>query len=150
MRVQCGGHRAGTDGELPGHTEMNDQVKSFKRGAGGGLRRAILLEEQYEEFSAALNPNDAATWGMLFDCRGIIDEIRLAEANAEYAMARKQQLQAADDSFDFGKLRQGSIRQNGENAHGAAGTAFELDGRGDNECAGRRQFIQVRDVFDVE
>lgn len=150
MRVQCGGHRAGADGELAGHAEMNDQVKSLWRGADSGFWRAILLEEQYEEFSAALNLNDAATWGMLFNCNGLVDKIRLAEANAEYAATRQQQLQAADDSFDFGKLRQGSIRQNGENAHGAAGTAFELDGRGDNECAGRRQFIQVRDVFDVE
>ena len=150
VRVRRGRHRAGTDGKLPGHPEMNNQVKSFRRGADGGLRRGTLFEEKYEEFSAAANLNDATTWGVLFDCSGIVDEIRLAEADAEYAAAREQQLQAADDSFDFGKFGQGSIRQNGENAHGAAGTAFEFDGRGDNECAGRRQFIQVRDVFDVK
>ena len=82
MRMQRGWHCAGTDGELSGHAEMNDQVKSFRRGVDGGLWCAILLEEQYEEFAAALNLNDAATRDVLFDCRGIIDEIRLPEANA--------------------------------------------------------------------
>jgi hypothetical protein len=85
---------------------MNDQVKSFGRGAGGGLWCAILLEEQYEEFAAALNLNDSATWDVLFDCRGIVDKIRLAQANAEYAAARQQRLKAADDSFDFRKFGQ--------------------------------------------
>ena len=150
MRVQCRRHRVGTDGELTRHAQMNDQVKSFQRGAGGGLRCAIFLEEKYEEFAAPANLNDAATWGVLFDCRGIVDEIRLAQANAEYAAAREQQLQAADDSFDFGKFGQVSIRENGENAHRAAGTAFEFDGRGDHEGTRRGQFIQVGDVFDVE
>ena len=150
MRVQGGWHRVGTDGELAGHAEMNDQVKSFGRGAGGGLQRAILLEEQHEEFAAALNLDDAATRDVLFDCRGIVDKIRLAKADAEDAAARQQRLKAADDSFDFGKFRQVSIRQNGENAHGTAGTAFEFYGRSDDEGARGGQFIRVRDVFDVE
>lgn len=150
MCVQCRRHRAGTDGELPGHAEMNDEVKSFRRRSAGSLRCAILLQDQYEKFAAAANLNDAATWDVLFDCRGIVDEIRLAEANAEHGAARQQQLKAANDSFDFGKFWQMSIRQNGENAHGAAGAAFEFDRRGDHKCSGRRQFIQVRDVFDVE
>lgn len=150
MRVQRGRHCAGTDRKLPCHAEMNNQVKSFGLGVDGGLRRGALFEEKYEEFAAALNVNDATTWGVLFDYSGIVDEIRLAQANAEYAAAREQQLQAADDSFDFGKFGQVSIRQNGENAHRAAGTAFEFYGRGDNECAGCRQLIQVRDVFDVK
>src|SRR5579872_1804909 len=111
MRVQCRRHRVGADGELSGHAEMNDQVKSLRRGAADGLRRAIFLEEEYEELAAAADLNNAATWGVLFDCRGIVDKIRLAQANAEYAAAREQQLQAADDSFDFGKLRQVSLNK---------------------------------------
>ena len=150
MRVQCRRHRIGADSELSGHAQMNNQVKSLRRGAPSGLRCAILLQEKYEEFAAAAYLNDAATWDVLFDCRRIVDEISLAEANADYAAARQQQLKAADDSFDFGKFGQASIRQNGENAHCAAGTAFQFDRRGDDERAGRRQFIQVRDVFDVK
>lgn len=150
MRVQCRRHRIGADSELSSHAQMNNQVKSLRRGAPSGLRCAILLQEKYQEFAAAAYLNDAATWDVLFDCRGIVDKIRLAEANAEYSTARQQQLQAADDSFDFGKLGQMLVRQNGENAHGTAGAAFEFDGRSDHKRAGRWQFIQARDVFDVK
>src|SRR5579864_429142 len=130
MRVQCRRHRVGADGELPRHTEMNDQVGSLGRGSDGGLWCAILFEEQDEEFAAALHFDNAAPWGVLFDRGGVVDKIRLAQANAEYATTRQQRLQAADDSFDFGKFRQASIRQNGENAYRAARAAFEFDRRG--------------------
>src|SRR5579859_254189 len=150
MRVQGGWHRVGTDRELAGHTEMNDQVKSFGHGASGSLQCAILLEEQHEEFAATLNLNDAATRNVLFDRRGIVDEIRLAQANAEYAAARKQRLKAADDRFDFGKFGQASVRQNGENTDRTAGTAFEFYGCSDDKGTRGGQLIHVRYIFDVK
>lgn len=83
--------------KLACHSQMNQQRRAAAVGAGG-------LEVEHEKFSVPPNRGDAATGQSLLHGGGIVDEIRLAEANAENSSSGQDGSQAARNGFYLGEF----------------------------------------------
>ena len=86
--------------ELARHSQMDQQRGAAIIGAGG-------LKIEHEKFSVSANGGDAAAGEGLLQGGRIVDEIRLAQANAENSSAGQDGSKAARNGFDLGKFGHG-------------------------------------------
>ncbi len=86
-----------TNDELARHSEVDQQRGAAIIFAGG-------LKIQDQKFSVSADCGDAAAREGLLQGGRIVDEIRLAEANAENSSAGQDSSQAARYGFDLGKF----------------------------------------------
>jgi hypothetical protein len=106
MSVFFPGILGGKRRELPGHSQMNEQGRRRGVSIGGDAVRSLHSgKPQQHEFSVALDGFDLASWQVLFQRHGIVDEICLAQGNGEDAAAEDRLAQSARYGFDFRKFR---------------------------------------------
>jgi hypothetical protein len=86
--------------ELARHSQMDQQRGAAIIGARG-------LKIEHEKFSVSANGGDATAREGLLQCGRIVDEIGLAEANAENSSSWQDGSQAARNGFDLGKFGHG-------------------------------------------
>jgi hypothetical protein len=74
---------------------------------GGGTLQGG--KPQHHEFSIAFDGFNASAWQVLFERRGIVDEVRLAKRDGKDFSSKNCLLQSTRDGFDFRKFRHGEI-----------------------------------------
>ena len=143
VRVRRNGNFRRTGYDLSGHAEVNQK----RRFVFASVRGFQLNEDK---LSVTPHGDDSAARKLQLQRARIVDEIRFAQPDGQYAPARQHCTQTANDRLDFRQLRHISIlrpRKQRENANRAARTAFEFYRRRDQKRSGFGQLIEIRKIF---